>query len=87
MKATWRILLKMAMKDKAEDLDQIISIAPKDLDLDRKFDDGYGGSEGKPFTIWTHNRVYFPVVYDGAEWVDSVPRNPRGEITKHCGGQ
>ena len=45
------------------------------------------GSEGKPFTIWTANTVYFPVVYDGAEWVGSVSRNPDGKPTDHQGGE
>jgi hypothetical protein len=56
-------------------------------ELHRQFDAGYGGSEGRPFTLWTTNRVYFPGVYDGAEWVASVPRNPNGEATRHVGGE
>lgn len=54
--------------------------------LDHQFHDGYGGEEGLPFTLWTKERVYFPVVYDGSEWVASVPRNPNGEATEHVGG-
>ena len=54
--------------------------------LGRKFDDGYGGPEGCWFTVWTTNRVYFPTVYDGAESVRSVPRNPCEEATPHVGG-
>lgn len=30
-----------------------------------------------PFTVWTQDRVYFPVVYSSTScWVESVPRNP-----------
>ncbi len=56
-------------------------------ELDRKFDNGYGGSNGSSFTLWTKNRVYFPVVYDGKEWASSVPRNPCDEAQRHVGGE
>jgi hypothetical protein len=51
-----------------------------------RFENGYGGPEGPVFTAWTQNRVLFPVCYDGAESVSSVPRNPNGEATEHVGG-
>ena len=86
-KTTWRELITVTMDDVGEKWEDVVAFAPTDMDLDREFYDGFGGSEGKPFTLWTKNRVYFPVVYDGAEWVGSVPRNPNGEITKHIGGQ
>ena len=37
------------------------------------FDDGYGSNNGRPFIMYTKKRIYFPVCYDGAEWVASVP--------------
>lgn len=52
-------------------------------ELDVEFDAGYGGANGKPFTAWSAARVYFPVVYDGSEWVGSAPRNPCDEATGH----
>ena len=55
--------------------------------IDMKFDHGYGGNDGCAFTAWTDERVYFPVVYDGSEWVGSVPRNPCDVATEHMGGQ
>jgi hypothetical protein len=55
--------------------------------LNREFNDGYGGSEGEPFTAWGEKYVYFPVVYDGAEWVGSAPRNPCDEKCSHVGGE
>jgi hypothetical protein len=55
-------------------------------ELDRAFDTGYGGEEGVPFTAWSDDWVYFPVCYDGAEWVGYVPRNPCSIKTKHWGG-
>ncbi len=38
------------------------------------------------WTLWTHNRVYFPVVYDIYTWVKSVPRNPCNLVTQPVGG-
>ena len=54
-----------------------------------EFDDDYGSSQGIPFYVWTKEFVYFPGVYDGSEWVDSVPRNPRedGPPPCHVGGE
>jgi hypothetical protein len=51
--------------------------------LDVVFNDGFGGPEGHPFTVWTGKRVYFPTEYDGAESVDSVPRDPCDEVKSH----
>jgi hypothetical protein len=65
---------------------QTFSGVTHDTWLDFLFNSGYGGANGAFFTVWTENRVYFPVGYDGAEWVTSVPRNPNGEATRHVGG-
>ena len=56
-------------------------------ELDLEFDNDYGLSNGKPFTAWSAVRVYFPAVYDGAEWCASAPRNPSDEVTSHVGGE
>ena len=61
------------------ELDQRILLdekTSKDTWLDREFDEDYGMPEGHTFIIWTLNWIYFPVTYDGKEWVSSVPRNP-----------
>ena len=55
-------------------------------ELETTFDDDFGGIEGCPFTAWSENWVYFPVQYDGSEWVGSVPRNPCDIKTEHIGG-
>lgn len=44
------------------------------VEMDRKFYSGYGGTEGAPFILWTEKGVFFPVVYDGAEWAGWLPR-------------
>ncbi len=51
------------------------------------FDNGFGGSNGSPFTAWTATRVLFPIVYDGSEWCGSAPRNPCDEACEHQGGE
>ncbi len=87
MLTTWRKAISEAMVGHGETIEDIIhcTLSPEELDVE--FDDGYGGSEGKPFTAWTKSRVYFPVVYDGAEWAASVPRDPCDESVEHIGGQ
>jgi len=83
---TWRELIYEEMKNQNESWADVVSHT--EFDLDRKFYGGYGISEGEPFTLWTKKRVYFPVVYDGMEWVSSVPRSPRSkEVTRHVGGE
>ncbi len=81
----WRDLIQQEMSEHGESWSDVMSIAPIDLELSKKFDSGYGGTEGRPFTIWTEKRVYFPAVYDGAEWCASVARHPDGKPTYHVG--
>lgn len=83
---SWRELIVHEANRNGDNLDSLLCTL-SDTELDVKFDDGYGASEGKPFSAWTHSFVYFPVVYDGAEWVGSAPRNPCDVATEHQGGQ
>lgn len=85
-KTTWRDLIGHALKENGETWKDIVSITLDDRDLNRKFDNGYGAEQGKPFTAWTKDRVYFPICYDGAEWCGSVSRTPDGMPTQHQGG-
>jgi hypothetical protein len=55
--------------------------------LDIKFDSGYGGTEGMSFRLYTKTRIYFPIKYDGSEWVESLPIDPNSkEKPFHFGG-
>ena len=78
---TWRKQLKEAGVTEWE------AVAPSEMVLDVEFDCGYGGSNGPEFLVWTATHVWFPVVYDGAEWVGSAPRDPQAEGQAHVGGQ
>ena len=66
--------------------DTIIACTLTDDEMNAEFDGGYGGNEGKPFTAWSDKYVYFPICYDGSEWVGRAPRNPCDEATEHQGG-
>lgn len=84
--STWRQLLTHELKQNFETFDDLIKIAIPPGHLDLEFDSSYGAPEGCPFTAWSENFVYFPIQYDGAEWVGSAPRNPCDMTTEHQGG-
>lgn len=85
---TWDELIRREMEKHGETWrDAVSACVVDDKSMGRKFNDGFGTSEGDPFTVWTEKRVYFPAVYDGAEWCASVARNPGGPATEHIGGQ
>lgn len=83
---TWRQELEQARQDTG-DSSPVVAVAPSEDALDVEFDAGYGLGEGPDILIWTEHRVYFPVVYDGAEWLGSAPRNPTTSGQRHVGGQ
>jgi len=78
----WKELIREA----SDGGDDIIACTLTEEELLQPFDAGYGHPNGKPFTAWSDTYVYFPVVYDGAEWVSRVPRNPRDVNSTHIGG-
>jgi hypothetical protein len=86
-KTTWRKELQVELKYQNESWEDIESSTMTDADLDRELDDGCGLHQGCAFTVWTARRVYFPAVYDGSEWVESVSRNPDGKPTMHVGSE
>jgi len=84
--ATWKEMLREAFADRKEDFKSMVCTLTEE-EQNVEFYSGFGGSEGKPFTAWGEKYVYFPIVYDGAEWVGSAPRNPCDEATAHQGGE
>jgi hypothetical protein len=84
VKTTWRKEFENA---RGADSSPVVAVAPDEAALDVEFDNGYGGSEGPQVLIWTEERVYFPAVYDGSEWLGSAPRNPTTEGQAHVGGE
>lgn len=81
---TWRTSLNALLSELGETL---VAVAPDEPTLDVEFYPGYGGSEGPPLLAWSENHVFFPVVYDGSEWIDSAPRNPVSKGQSHVGGE
>lgn len=86
MLTNWKAQLSLALKERGESWADIEANTMSEAEMAKKFDAGFGGTNGCPFTVWTKNTVYFPIRYDGAEWVGSVSRNPDGEPTAHQGG-
>ncbi len=76
----------MTRKTNTEYVNTIAENDVAEVLMNRDFDGGYGGIEGNSFFAWSKNRVYFCHAYDGAESVESVPRNPCEEIPNHIGG-
>lgn len=66
-------------------------VSHDDPRLDEPFYPGYGSSEAPPIMAWDKTHVYFLVVYDGAEWMERVPRDPRSirenDTIGHVGGE
>ena len=85
--ASWADHLKVVLAKHGETWADVEAHTLTERELHARTPDGFGGSERAPFTLWTAKRVYFPAVYDGAEWVESVPRHPCKEKTKHVGGE
>jgi hypothetical protein len=82
--ANWFEMLKETMEADGE------NFAARQCTMDeaglKKEFDGFCGSEGEPFTAWGENWVYFPLYYDGSEWVGHAPRNPCNTAMIHQGG-
>lgn len=84
---SWRELISSAMQDSDDGWENLVHSTLSEEELDVRFDSGWGLAKGLPFTLWTKDWVYFPIVYDGREWCGSVPRNPCDTVTEHQGGQ
>jgi hypothetical protein len=84
--ANWYEKLKEIMEADGENFDTR-RCTLSNQDLLKEFDDSYGSSEGAAFTAWGENWVYFPIVYDGSEWIGHAPRNPCEISMKHQGGE
>ena len=82
----WKTMLDKALVENGESWEDVEANTMTEQDMNKKFNTGFGGTEGCPFTVWTKSSVYFPVQYDGAEWVGRVSRHPDNKPTEHQGG-
>ena len=91
---SWAKMLRDKLEDKNDSLVQLCikfngvdTFVPLDhYGFCAKFDGSFGCPEGCHFTAWGERYVYFPVTYDGSEWIEAVPRNPELIATNHLGG-
>ena len=83
---TWRKKLTELLARDGKTWSDLIGCTLTDEQADAELIPYYDRVQGASFTAWTENRVYFPVCYDGAEWIGSVPRHPCNEKTEHMGG-
>lgn len=54
-------------------------------EMTRDFDDGYRGIGGCAFIAFSEKNVYFPICFDGSEWVGRAPRFFPAEPLGHQG--
>ena len=90
--STWKIKINDYAEQWGESCEDITFIWGKLDDelnpLTIEFDDDFGGTEGIPFRGYSETRIYFPICYDGSEWVGSVPVSvySTDEKPRHFGG-
>ena len=70
--------LKKIMEKDGEDFSKKICTI-SDEELKNDFED-------MPFTAWGKKWVYFPLYYDGIEWIGHAPRNPCNISMERQGG-
>jgi len=80
---SWLDLISEEMNEHNDSWESFVSCTLTIPELVVPFSNGYGGPEGEPFCLWTKNRVYFPLEYDGEEGVGSVSREPDGMPVNH----
>jgi len=83
---TWRRRLVEA-RATAQDETPVLAVAPDEATLDIEFTAGYGAEKGPAVLVWSERFVYFPVCYDGAQWLGSAPRDPVSQAQPHVGSE
>ena len=83
MDSTWREMINEAAAERGE---RIIQDTLTDGEAVIEIDKGHIVTRGEGFTAWSENYVFFPICYDGVQWVGSAPRNPCNEVTTPMGG-
>jgi hypothetical protein len=71
----WYDLIKAAMEGDGEDFAARVCTLTE-AELREPFPDLWGGCNGRPFTCWGEQWVYFPLDYDGRRFVGHAPRHP-----------
>jgi hypothetical protein len=86
--ANWKEWIGKEMEENGDSWEEVVSSTLSDEELIEEFHAPVFCSNegGKTFTVWTKNRVYFPVNYDCFQSVGSVARFPDGVPTDFIGG-
>lgn len=63
-------------RDLAGDESELVYYASDEAAFNVEFNPDFAVSQGPPVLAWTEARVYFPVVMDGVQTMNSAPRNP-----------
>ena len=83
---TWKELILIEMEKYNETLDDIISNTMSEEEMNKEFDNEWGGNSAYYFTIWSKTRIYFSAVNDGVfNLVESISRNPNNKAILCCG--
>ena len=72
----WREVIDEEMARCGDSWENVVQRNMTDEELDANMT---GDSPPDAWTIWTHERVYFPTVNDSRYGINSAPRNPSGE--------
>lgn len=73
----WKTLIEQELKNQNEKWEDVVSCSR----LDQELEQGTANS----FTLWTHDRVYFPVMIKNKPKVASVSKLPDGNHTNPIG--
>ena len=84
-RTSWKKLFIKQFQETGDTFDTLTTTLSEEQ-MNDTFNPGYGGTNGAPFTAWSEQWVYFPICYDGAEWIGKVRRNPCDIATDHQGG-
>lgn len=83
---SWWKMLEDACCTTGDNFDSLVCTLTVE-EMKTQFDTGFGFQEGKSFIAWGEKYVYFPIIYDGSEWIEFVPRNPTKDYDPyHFGG-
>ena len=73
--------VRRALKDTEDTTDMLYCICAGERGSfdnlpEQEYDEGYGGTRGPEFIAYSPKYVYISVQYDGAEWIEAIPRHP-----------
>lgn len=72
----WEALIRKEMELQNDSWNNLVDSTMDQARMNKLFRHGCGDNDCPAFTLWTQNRVYFPIMYDNEEAVASVSRNP-----------